>query len=133
PGAPVDLDTELTCAIQGVVTCGGGMVFFSSRRRHTRSYGDWSSDVCSSDLIVTPTGGVGGVGFFGYGCLIADNVIAANGRPAVAAGINFGGTSNVFVRNKIGVGADGTTPLGNRSEERRVGKEGQDGGWRRRE
>src|SRR5207248_6901629 len=26
------------------------MIFFSSRRRHTRSYGDWSSDVCSSDL-----------------------------------------------------------------------------------
>src|SRR5207248_6844997 len=24
--------------------------YFSSRRRHTRSYGDWSSDVCSSDL-----------------------------------------------------------------------------------
>src|SRR5207248_4674517 len=24
--------------------------FFSSRGRHTRSYGDWSSDVCSSDL-----------------------------------------------------------------------------------
>src|SRR5438094_4960970 len=24
--------------------------FFSSRRRHTRSYGDWSSDECSSDL-----------------------------------------------------------------------------------
>src|SRR5207248_7217524 len=23
---------------------------FSSRRQHTRSYGDWSSDVCSSDL-----------------------------------------------------------------------------------
>src|SRR5207248_4742496 len=23
-----------------------------SRRRHTRSYGDWSSDVCSSDLFV---------------------------------------------------------------------------------
>src|SRR5437867_10777258 len=27
-----------------------GVFFFSSRRRHTRSYGDWSSDVCSSDL-----------------------------------------------------------------------------------
>src|SRR5207248_9459354 len=27
--------------------------FFSSRRRHTRSYGDWSSDVCSSDLSPT--------------------------------------------------------------------------------
>src|SRR5207245_4774635 len=24
--------------------------FFSSRRRHTRCYRDWSSDVCSSDL-----------------------------------------------------------------------------------
>src|SRR5438094_5824238 len=28
----------------------GWYFFFSSRRRHTRSYGDWSSDVCSSDL-----------------------------------------------------------------------------------
>src|SRR5205807_4085978 len=26
--------------------------FFSSRRRHTRLQGDWSSDVCSSDLDV---------------------------------------------------------------------------------
>src|SRR5438876_6541357 len=25
--------------------------FFSSRRRHTRWTGDWSSDVCSSDLV----------------------------------------------------------------------------------
>src|SRR5256885_8240072 len=29
--------------------------FFSSRRRHTRLQGDWSSDVCSSDLILTQT------------------------------------------------------------------------------
>src|SRR3989454_4810367 len=28
----------------------GGFFFFSSRRRHTRLQGDWSSDVCSSDL-----------------------------------------------------------------------------------
>src|SRR5437868_1293951 len=27
--------------------------FFSSRRRHTRSKRDWSSDVCSSDLCAT--------------------------------------------------------------------------------
>src|SRR5437762_1748846 len=27
--------------------------FFSSRRRHTRYIGDWSSDVCSSDLAIT--------------------------------------------------------------------------------
>src|SRR6266702_7826580 len=34
-----------------------GIVFFSSRRRHTRWPRDWSSDVCSSDL-------QSGVGFF---------------------------------------------------------------------
>src|SRR5207245_5213655 len=28
---------------------------FSSRRRHTRCYRDWSSDVCSSDLCDRPT------------------------------------------------------------------------------
>src|SRR5207249_9107116 len=33
-------------------TCG---FFFSSRRRHTRSKRDWSSDVCSSDLVVRIT------------------------------------------------------------------------------
>src|SRR5256886_9195555 len=35
--------------------------FFSSRRRHTRFDCDWSSDVCSSDLILStlPSAGVG--------------------------------------------------------------------------
>src|SRR2546429_6029201 len=28
--------------------------FFSSRRRHTRCSRDWSSDVCSSDLVLEP-------------------------------------------------------------------------------
>src|SRR6266508_6122381 len=31
--------------------------FFSSRRRHTRWPRDWSSDVCSSDLLLRPTAG----------------------------------------------------------------------------
>src|SRR2546422_3288029 len=30
--------------------------FFSSRRRHTRCSRDWSSDVCSSDVMVLPSG-----------------------------------------------------------------------------
>src|SRR5256885_8174309 len=39
----------------GEFPCVGGVrsnffFFFSSRRRHTRLQGDWSSDVCSSDL-----------------------------------------------------------------------------------
>src|SRR2546426_6229688 len=38
--------------------------FFSSRRRHTRLQGDWSSDVCSSDLYLTRGGGY----YFNVGC-----------------------------------------------------------------
>src|ERR687894_3179911 len=33
----------------------GLVFFFSSRRRHTRSLCDWSSDVCSSDLVAWDT------------------------------------------------------------------------------
>src|SRR3712207_8728647 len=32
------------------------LFFFSSRRRHTRYWRDWSSDVCSSDLSILPNG-----------------------------------------------------------------------------
>src|SRR5438067_12284747 len=35
------------------------LFFFSSRRRHTRSKRDWSSDVCSSDLARTLSGEFG--------------------------------------------------------------------------
>src|SRR5256885_10175736 len=48
---PLDRDKRI-CEIGSVfdvdvVWC---LFFFSSRRRHTRLQGDWSSDVCSSDL-----------------------------------------------------------------------------------
>src|SRR5437879_12227000 len=56
--------------------------FFSSRRRHTRYIGDWSSDVCSSDLFTNDLA----VGFRD-GCAQADGqvirkVIAANRNSA---------------------------------------------------
>src|SRR3712207_9541378 len=35
-----------------IVAC---LFFFSSRRRHTRYWRDWSSDVCSSDLVSVGT------------------------------------------------------------------------------
>src|SRR5256885_5633981 len=47
--------------------------FFSSRRRHTRLQGDWSSDVCSSDLTVRWRRGVLGL------LLVA---LAASAAPA---------------------------------------------------
>src|ERR1035441_9810507 len=37
---------------------GEGVFFFSSRRRHTRCLSDWSSDVCSSDLLRWWIGGL---------------------------------------------------------------------------
>src|SRR5260221_3430918 len=40
----------LVHSYQYVVMCDLSFFFFSSRRRHTRSLCDWSSDVCSSDL-----------------------------------------------------------------------------------
>src|SRR5258706_1450218 len=36
-------------SVTGVQTCA---LLFSSRRRHTRLVSDWSSDVCSSDLMI---------------------------------------------------------------------------------
>src|SRR5260221_7766528 len=42
--APVEF---LRHCVTGIETC---ICLFSSRRRHTRSLCDWSSDVCSSDL-----------------------------------------------------------------------------------
>src|SRR5437588_12223650 len=72
--------------------------FFSSRRRHTRSLCDWSSDVCSSDLI----------------------------RNSVRRGHR--GRTLLRIRRRadpLGAFADGTCGRcpRSRSEERRVGKE----------
>src|SRR3712207_4175421 len=42
------------------------MFFFSSRRRHTRYWRDWSSDVCSSDLEGAAGAGRDAPPIFGY-------------------------------------------------------------------
>src|SRR5690242_18150863 len=49
---------QLRTIIRTVVTT-SVIFFFSSRRRHTRLTCDWSSDVCSSDLVDGPTYDVG--------------------------------------------------------------------------
>src|SRR3712207_2882403 len=53
--------------------------FFSSRRRHTRYWRDWSSDVCSSDL------GRDYKPFNYYGAADAERVIVAMGSVCEAA------------------------------------------------
>src|SRR2546429_2347878 len=42
---------QLSCESHAVVARHWLFFFFSSRRRHTRCSRDWSSDVCSSDLV----------------------------------------------------------------------------------
>src|SRR5688500_20221229 len=79
--------------------------FFSSRRRHTRLQGDWSSDVCSSDLVIA----------------------------VIAIGVSCRFCSRNWAVTRISVppvssGFAGSSPAAGRSEERRVGKECSCGG-----
>src|SRR5438034_9839941 len=82
--------------------------FFSSRRRHTRSLCDWSSDVCSSDL--ANEGGT-----FGRSHVL-DTIRNQGGGLA--------GIASVAVADeKIGERRKILGDVAARSEERRVGKE----------
>src|SRR5256885_11483430 len=87
--------------------------FFSSRRRHTRLQGDWSSDVCSSDL-------AGGVDLY------------ADIPGAIRALKKLDGQHPLEFYLRVGFHIAGVLPDANgrgkpdiRSEERRVGKEGR--------
>src|SRR5690349_25179059 len=51
--------------------------FFSSRRRHTRSLRDWSSDVCSSDLYTSNLLCIVWVGFDDYSDLRLSGTVTA--------------------------------------------------------
>src|SRR6266542_3857184 len=60
--------------------------FFSSRRRHTRCYRDWSSDVCSSDL---GTGGGGGTGGHLTTITVSNNFFSPTPDTVAAGGVTF--------------------------------------------
>src|SRR5207253_8422511 len=91
--------------------------FFSSRRRHTRWPRDWSSDVCSSDLIEL---------LRSWGVNEGTQVVAYDAHGGMFAArvwwmLRWVGHEAVAV-------LDGGVPA--RSEERRVGKECRGGGGR---
>src|SRR5207248_4460283 len=102
---------------------------FSSRRRHTRSYGDWSSDVCSSDLKSRQTL----VGQRKTTLLLPDVNIFPSHLDA-SAGVNL--QSNRAVGKSWGgigkIRNSGSVKSSDRSEERRVGKECRSRRWRER-
>src|SRR5437867_6866311 len=93
--------------------------FFSSRRRHTSSYGDWSSDVCSSDLSGREPGSRPR-----DGRQRAPSRAATTPRGAGRAS----GTCDHVVANQHGTAVAESAGRWNRSEERRVGKERRAGG-----
>src|SRR5699024_11470649 len=72
--------------------------FFSSRRRHTRSKRDWSSDVCSSDLFYNAQSGEGAnywVSFKDHGIYLFHTVpVDANGNYVVSEAEQLGKSSN---------------------------------------
>src|SRR5256885_9111361 len=84
--------------------------FFSSRRRHTRLQGDWSSDVCSSDLVVKGVQQLVYYAYLRYGLestvVLLDHMKELGFTYATKSGISIGIDDMVI-----------------RSEERRVGKE----------
>src|SRR5437868_13180971 len=94
------------------------LFFFSSRRRHTRSKRDWSSDVCSSDLATTykPLG-ITGAPFilrdFDHWKAYRDSKLFAD----LAKGYDDKSKHKIVAITYY------------RSEERRVGKECRSGWW----
>src|SRR2546422_6273154 len=81
--------------------------FFSSRRRHTRCSRDWSSDVCSSDLV---------------------QLVDANLKPVAKESlqgtvVNMINTTTAVEQASHAATTDVDGKFESRSEERRVGKE----------
>src|SRR5688500_20177937 len=84
------------------------LFFFSSRRRHTRLQGDWSSDVCSSDLLPVDDGEV----TFRFPLVIAPRYMPGRALAGDQAGLGTAADTDLVPdASRI------------RSEERRVGKE----------
>src|SRR5205807_4710479 len=85
--------------------------FFSSRRRHTRLQGDWSSDVCSSDLLH----------FVCHEILVIERdragIVLKYRNAKIFLTFGF---ADLFGR---ALDIPAVDPLLHRSEERRVGKE----------
>src|SRR3712207_9125957 len=109
--------------------------FFSSRRRHTRYWRDWSSDVCSSDLGIdeaenelveivdflkdpkkyTRLGGAAPKGVLLVGAPGTGKTLLARAVAGEAGGALFSLRAPEFVELFVGVGARGVREIGRAS------------------
>src|SRR5205814_6361615 len=94
--------------------------FFSSRRRHTRCLSDWSSDVCSSDLVGTEP------------APCRERAFELELPPIQLAGVlePFDIFAAIGVNDGQFIAGSFIRRTGFRSEERRVGKECRSRCWR---
>src|SRR5205814_7974551 len=90
--------------------------FFSSRRRHTRCLSDWSSDVCSSDLLCRMGLEHDFVKVLDFGIVKSRQPVTEGPQLATAADRIIG--TPAFMPPEMA-----------RSEERRVGKGCRSRGW----
>src|SRR5690606_39829463 len=93
---------------------------FSSRRRHTRFSRDWSSDVCSSDLLAYR-----GWSYFQMVQLFGERFVKGQANSGLAVSLVTKPSTAAVARNTVQevytqINADLQQA---RSEERRVGKE----------
>src|SRR2546430_12877846 len=103
-------DNKLKVGGVCVTRDGSLFFFFSSRRRHTRFDCDWSSDVCSSDLV--------------YGLAYTDSPDWSPKGDRIAFVSRSGGGFDIYVVDLNGQDPRQVVTGGsNRSEERRVGEE----------
>src|SRR5207237_7252940 len=95
--------------------------FFSSRRRHTRFKCDWSSDVCSSDLL-----DLRGARLLDAGCGTGSFSIEAARRGAEVVAVDISPTLIEIAQRRLPDDISrNAIHFVARSEERRVGKEGR--------
>src|SRR5205814_6901575 len=92
-------------------------IFFSSRRRHTRCLSDWSSDVCSSDLIVADCESEPTPGQIRRDADLALAVVARFAIALAVAELHVEHVDLVITGEDVTLAVDKK-----RSEERRVGK-----------
>src|SRR5207249_9670899 len=93
--------------------------FFSSRRRHTSSKRDWSSDVCSSDLFLTMADSLRTIACRVYAGPVRALAVTTDGLLRLAVKLPEYEPYLPFFRPLFAF----VTETNDRSEERRVGKE----------